>query len=90
MIDIKTYKYFTVKLLESDDMTAPSVPDTANYIVFNNVYETIDMYEMAEIKAVNNAELMNYEKQRRVDQAIEAANLATLSEVKEDSNGTVH
>ena len=77
MIDIKNYKYFTVKLLESDDMVG-SVPDTANYVVMNNEYDTIDMFEMSEVKAINNAELMNYEKIGRADRAAEAA-LAALS-----------
>lgn len=89
MIDIKNYKYFTVKLLESDDMV-DTVPDTANFVVVNNEYDTIDMYEMAEIKAVNNAELMNYEKQRRVDQDTEFANIALLAGKKGDTDGAIH
>ena len=89
MIDIKNYKYFTVKLLESDDMVG-AVPETANYVVVNNEYDTIDMYEMAEIKAVNNAELMNYEKQRRVDQDTEFANIALLAGKKEATDVSIH
>lgn len=89
MIDIKNYKYFTVKLLESDDMT-DDTPPTANYVIINNVYDTIDMYEMSEVKAVNNAELMDHEKRARAERAKEAAAIALLSkqEVKED--GAIH
>jgi hypothetical protein len=76
MIEIKSYKFFTVQLLEADDMN-DLVPCTANYVVVNTVYDTIDMYEMAEVKAINNAELMNYEKQGREDRDKEAAAMAT-------------
>lgn len=89
MIDIKNYKYFTVKLLESDDMT-DDMPPTANYVIVNNVYDTIDMYEMSEVKAVNNAELMDHEKRARAERAIEAANLVLLQKQEVKTDGSIH
>lgn len=70
MIKVKEYKHFTVMLLESDDVAqAWCVPETANYVVINNEFDTIDMYEMSEIKAVSNAQLFDYEKTRQIEQA---------------------
>ena len=70
MIKVKEYKHFTVMLLESDDVAqAWCVPDEANYVVINNQFDTIDMYEMSEIKAVSNAQLFDYEKARHIEQA---------------------
>jgi hypothetical protein len=80
MIEIKSYKFFTVQLLEADDMN-DLVPCTANYAVVNTVYDTIDMYEMSEVKAINNAELMNYEKQGREDRAKAATVMATTKNI---------
>ena len=73
MIKVKSYKHFTVMLLESDDVAqAWCVPETANYVVINNEFDTIDMYEMSEFKAVSNAQLFDYEKTRLINQAKEA------------------
>ena len=76
MIKVKEYKHFTVMLLESDDVAQTwCVPDEANYVVINNQFDTIDMYEMSEIKAVSNAQLFDYEKTRLINQAKEAAEI---------------
>ena len=70
MIKVKEYKHFTVYLLETDDKgQAWCIPEGANYVVINNQFQTIDMYEISEIKAVSNAELFDYEKIRQIDQA---------------------
>lgn len=70
MIKVKSFKHFTVMLLESDDVEqAWCIPETANFVVVNNEFDTIDMYEMSEIKAISNAELFDYEKTRQIDNA---------------------
>lgn len=77
MIKIKAYENFTVYLLEEEDKnSAWCIAEGANYVVVNNQFDTIDMYEMSEVKALNNAELFNYEKDRQITQATLAASLA--------------
>lgn len=76
MIKVKSYKHFTVMLLEPDDVVQSwCVPEEANYVVINNQFDTIDMYEMSEIKAVSSAQLFDYEKTRLINQAKEAAEI---------------
>ena len=68
MIKVKEYKHFTVMLLEPDDVAQSwCVPDEANYVVINNQFDTIDMYEMSEIKAVSTAQLFDAEKSRHME-----------------------